>query len=213
MATSIQQASANALQSYLASQLSDCKVTGFWPSPDNPLPDKAITVLMAGPRHDESVELEYVGQVNGDLSSPVSESTWRVKVCEQDFQLDIWAHSDYDRDDILARLDEILNVGEAASIPGYLDPARTGVLLKLEDGWANSFADFTFEGPSLDDDPDSIKRSEYRATIRSTAFMSLSVTRKTAKLINLNVKEYLNGEQTAQITTVTPTGQTGSEGP
>ncbi len=217
MITSIQQAAINSLSSWITSQMSDVTVLSSWPSPDFPPPNKSITILTAGPRQDESIPLRYLSQSDG--APPSTTATWQIKVCEQNLQLDIWADSDVERDDIIARLDTVLNAGESALGVGIQDPAGSGVLLAVSDGYpAGTTADFTFEGPDTEDSPESISRSEYRATIRGTAYLGLTVNTVTARQLIINLKEKLHTGDTADsgslfdITTLTPSGQTGSTG-
>ncbi len=214
---SIQQAAINSLSAWIGSQMDDVTVLSSWPSPDFPPPNKSITILTAGPRQDESIPLRYIGQEDGN--SPNTTATWQIKVCEQNLQLDIWADSDVERDDIIARLDTVLNAGEAASGIGTHDPVGSGVLLAVADGFPmGTTADFTFEGPDTEDSPESISRSEYRATIRGTAYLGLTVNAVSAKQIVINLKQKLHDGDTADsgalydIATLTPSGQTGSTG-
>ncbi len=213
MAVSIQQAACNSLAAWLVAMMpSDVTVSTKWPSPDRPLPAKAITVLTAGGRKDTDVELQLISQL--DIDSLTAAYTWQIKACEQAIQLDVWAKTDAERDDLLAQLDDVLNYGEAAlGITGqFHDPARAGLLLSIADGWPSSIADFTFDGPNTPDDSDAVKRAEFRATIMGNALVALTVTRTSAKQIQIILEQRLNDGVDTDIMTITQSGETGSSG-
>lgn len=186
---SIQQASANALANYLSTTLTGgVTVDTRWPSPDMPLQNKVVTVLLAGSRQDEFMEPQIMSYSN--VGSTQSSVLFRLKACTQPMQLDIWTTSDVERDDIIAQLDIALNVGEASYISTYVDPVGPGCLLAVADGWpASTTADFVFENPRVDDSPESVKRSEYRATFTGNCYVALSVTKTTARQITTHFKE------------------------
>jgi hypothetical protein len=69
-----------------------------------------------------------------------------------------------------------------------LDPPRA---------WAGAIGDFFFEGPSRNDDPDSIKRSEFRAMWRGVASLKLTMQAPTSKLARIALKAALHSGPTA----------------
>ncbi len=190
MSVTIQQAAMNALAEYLGLNLPDVDVTPRWPSPGKELPPKAITVVLAGSRRDEPMDLRQLSFVNsGPLQSSV---VWQVSACKQPFQLDIWARSDLQRDDILARLDNFLHAGES-TLAGVFnpDPVGHGVLLAVNDGWeaCGTTADFLFDNVDLEDSPSAVGVGQYRATIRGNAYMMLTLTTLTARQKTITFKQ------------------------
>lgn len=89
---------------------------------------------------------------------------WRVADVEQPAQLDVWATSDAGRKDLMARLTQALHAGAGESA-GIDDAEAVGqeLLLVLGDGWTG-WAVADFDAPEVQDTPESVKRSEYRAT-------------------------------------------------
>jgi hypothetical protein len=174
MATTVQQAAANALAAFLEDQLEDVEVLPRWPEPDQDLPDRAVSVLLAGRRQDEHWQAEVVN-VEGTGASRTFH--WKVKAVEQPVQLDVWARYDAQRDDILAQLDDALHQGTATTLNApFGSPTRDGPLLALDaDDGHEGYVDFTFEGAFNNDTPDAHTRAEYRATINGAATMSLVV--------------------------------------
>jgi hypothetical protein len=187
MATTIQQAAANALASYLAGVLTDVKVSQRWPDPGRRLPAKAITVLLAGRRRDNPIGTSILASTPSTGNN--STSVWRFMMCEQDIQLDVWATTDVARDDIIARLDDALNAGFPLNA-GPVDPVGFGLGLPLADGWSDfpgvtTYADYMFNGPDIDDDPNSVTESEFRATYLGTMHMCLTSTKTTPRQVQI----------------------------
>jgi hypothetical protein len=181
MATTVQQAAVNALVEYLTEELEDVTVTGHWPDSEADLPELAITILLAGKRVDDATDARVVAIEGTGVNRTF---TWIVKAATQGLQIDVWAKYDTSRDDLLARLDDLLHRGEAYTLPsgsianGIGDPVRDGLLLALDPTSGHEgFADFTFDGPSLGDSAERVLRHEYRATI--TAEVSFVLTVKT----------------------------------
>jgi hypothetical protein len=179
MATTVQQAAVDALVAYLAEELPEVTVTGHWPDSEADLPEKAITVLLAGKRVDEATEAR-VTAIDG--AGDRRTFTWIVKAATQGLQIDVWARYDTARDELLAELDDLLNRGEAYTLHGgtvgigFGDPTRDGLLLALDPTSGHEgFADFTFDGPSLGDTAERVLRHEYRATITAEAAFVLTV--------------------------------------
>jgi hypothetical protein len=93
---------------------------------------------------------------------------WRIAEIEQDVQLDCWSTSLAWRDDLMARLEPLLNAGAAASaIFSYDDPVRHGVILPLGDGWTG-YVDYDFEQTAPIENPGVMQQNEYRATTAGT---------------------------------------------
>ncbi len=189
---SLQQAAANALAAWIRTRLPDATVFARWPEPNVKLPPKAVSVLLAGPRVDEELDPVVVGR--RDLSPTHAEYTWRMRLCKQPMQLDVWAKSDLARDDLVARLDRVLNASERDSIGAVrADPARNGVLLRVADGW-DGFADFLFDAPGAFDTPDAAQRCEYRATYRGHAWMDLTMRAESPRLVAATLRQRLHDD-------------------
>lgn len=175
---SIQQAMANALAGYLGTALPDVKCRTRWPDPSKGLPPKAITVVPVGRRQDQDVTGDFFRQIAVEELVPVDPKkklyTYARAASIQPIQLDVWALTDVDRDDIVARLDDALsaNLVTTAGVATD-DPVRDGVLLPLADGHGG-FCDYTFDGPLKDDSSDAASRAEFRATYTGTAAAHLT---------------------------------------
>lgn len=187
MRVTVQQAAANALAAWLAMQMSDVVVEPRWPAPDKKRPAKSITVVTAGARRDTPIDLRQIQMTN---SGPKQvQTTWQLAACTQPFQLDVWANTDVDRDDILARLDDFLHAGEQ-TVGGLFVPTPVGFgnLLKLADGWDafGTIADFVFDNPNLEQTADAAGRALYRATFRGNAYFMLTVSTLTARQLAIN---------------------------
>ncbi len=187
----VQQAALNALATYLASEFASesIQVEPRWPEPSVDLPDKVVTLITAGPRVIDDVDVRKLDSI-AELPTPdpiVKLVTWELSGVMQPVQLDVWAKYDVDRDDILARLDESLNKGLGATLgQNNADPTRDGPLVALGNGWTGH-ADFTFDGPFLNDSPGQKSRHEFRATMRGEASMKLTTTSQTAKIAEIQL--------------------------
>jgi hypothetical protein len=220
---SLQQAACNALAKWLDSVMpDDVEVEDRWPDPGVALPGRKITILRAGKRQDETHDPEVVA------SKPAGHGRrlyrWSLASCVQPIQLDVWATSDVGRDDIDARLDDFLNRGESKTLEAdNFDPVRTGLLLKLEDGWSSdiftTFADFTFEGPETFDTPGAVHESEYRTTRRGQAEMVLTTETESAAITAIVLKlriaesEAALGTTDTEILTILKNGERRSSSP
>jgi hypothetical protein len=98
---------------------------------------------------------------------------WRVAEVEQPVQLDVWAVEDVGRDDVVARLEQVLHAGPGASA-GELsdDPVSEYLELVVGDGWTDAKAEAIFDAPSYSDDSESKRRDEYRARYGGTLTVS-----------------------------------------
>jgi len=218
MATTIQQAACNALATYLQTALgSGVSVEQRWPDPAKALPAKAVTVLLAGRRKDRPIDPRMINSAN--VGGTQATSTWQFLWCEQDIQLDVWALTDVDRDDLIAQLDTLLNVGQA-QVSTNANPVAEGVVLTLADGWtangSTAYADFMFEGPDIQDDPTSVLESSFRGTIRGTASMILTASATTPRQAQIVFEQMLYdaaASSTYDKATITSSGTTYSSGP
>lgn len=193
---SIQQAATNTFAAWLTTKMAGVVVSSNWPSPDRELPNKAITVITAGARRDRAMDLSIIKQVNNGTTNV--DATWLTTACVQPLQLDIWAHSNFERDDILAKLDTYLHWGER-EINANSDPVGPSVLLALGDGWEafETIADFAFADPDTDDTSDSVGRDVFRATFRGTADFNLAITRTSSRQKHINFSMFLDGDSAA----------------
>lgn len=183
----IQQAAANAFAVWLATQLPDVEVEPQWPSADKRKPPKSISLVTAGRRRDTPIDLRVLSKTN--VGDKQTKAVWQLAACTQPFQLDVWALTDVDRDDILARLDDILHSGDL-SLTGVSNPmpVGTGNLIAVQDGWeeCSTIADFVFEEPDLEVTSDNVGRSLYRASLSGVAYFMLTVTATTARQTTAN---------------------------
>lgn len=206
---SLQQATGAALADWLTAQLPGVTILPQWPNPDAPFPFKSVTIDLSGSRRE--IDVQTVQQVLASTNVGTNQANvrFRVAMCEQPVQLDVWAKSDPERDDILARLDIALNAG-SRPVPGVYNPAPTadGLLCQLTGDWADSTADFIWTDIDTPDTPDSIRRAEFRATIRGSVMISLAVTKQTARQKTLIFRANLNGGAASTVTTITSTGST-----
>jgi hypothetical protein len=119
-----------------------------------------------------------------------------MRACTQPLQLDVWAHTDTERDDLLARLEPALNASKAKSMPSLAlvgtDPVEQGIALLLSDGW-EGFVSYWFDEPQLTDTPDAVQRSEYRATYHGSAAMQLTIDAESPRLARLRLQQRLDG--------------------
>lgn len=184
MAVTVQQAAANAFCAWLQSKLLDVVVEPQWPSPDVQKPDKSISIVTAGARQDLPIDLRIIKNTP-DLTpgSKLTTSVWQVAACTQGFQLDIWATSDIDRDDIKARLDQLLHADASPLGLPFSNPVGGGCLIAVQDGWQDfgTIADFSFNEVDDDISSDTQPRDIYRATYSGDAYFMLAVTAVTAR--------------------------------
>lgn len=201
MSVSIQQAACNALATFLASKMTGVTVAARWPAPDKALPRKAITVITAGSRRDTAIERKLLSSANsGDTDV---DAVWQIAACTQPLQLDIWAHSDFERDAMMADLDIYLNSGETGLGVGNYE-VGSGLLLSLANGWDayDTTGDFAFDESSTDDSSDAVGVSTYRATYRGNAYVMLSVPSTTPRQLIINFTQFLDGETDADAITL-----------
>src|SRR5258708_436009 len=109
LTVTIQQAACNALSTYIQTALSDVTVFARWPEASVKLPTKALSIIPAGPRITEFLDNNVLFQ--SSTTDPNPSYAWQIATCRQPIQLDVWTTADVLRDDILARLDNIMNTG------------------------------------------------------------------------------------------------------
>lgn len=182
---SIQQASVNALAAHLSAQLPDVRIEDRWPDPQCKMSLPTITILMSSPRRDIPVDFRNLSFRNVGSTNVAFQT--QLAACEQPLQLDVWAANQIQRDDILARLDTALNMDT-------LNPGEVmhGLNLKslVPDNWTDTYFDYWFESPEVDDAPFTAVVDEWRARFRGSAWMMLTVSREAArqKLINFQLQ-------------------------
>lgn len=187
MAVTIQQAAANALAAHLSARLTGVAVDHRWPDSERPLPEKAVTILLAGKPDDTYLQPAHLETLPGSDPQHVV-CRWLVLERVQPLQIDVWARYDVARDDLLAALEPLLNAG---GLP-YEPAAGNGLLLALGDGWSGK-ADFSFDGPSLQQSPSSVQQGEWRAIINGEARCAVYVDAESPKLAQIKLQQILNG--------------------
>lgn len=195
--TTIQQAARNALAVWLTTELAS--VTGGvlieprWVESDQKLPAKRVTIIDAGPRDIEWLQPEPVATVNVDVenSLPVKkvDSTWSLGFVTQPVQLDIWARTDVELDDLIARHDSSLNKGVVGLGDTNADPFNPGLLLYLSDGWSPGIVDFLFEEPVVLEAPQSVGEGEWRATYRGRVSAQMVQVARSARLARILLEQ------------------------
>jgi hypothetical protein len=108
---------------------------------------------------------------------------WRVAEIDQPLQLDVWATTDVGRDDVIARLSDILHAGPGASAGDPSDnPVAPALELVLADGWSSAHAEVAFGAPSVIDTGEAKQRDEYRATYRGSLTVARIVRAQSPRL-------------------------------
>jgi hypothetical protein len=157
-----------------------------WPEATTKLAPKTVSVLLAGPREDQFLDPIPIARV--DTGQNRALFTWRVRACKQPLQIDVWATSHAARDDLVAQLEQALNVSETKSLGvSNADPVRQGVVLRLPEPWGG-LSDFLFDSATANDSSDAAQRSEYRATARGSAWMDLTVQAESARLARATLR-------------------------
>lgn len=175
---SVGQAAATALARHLKAALSqDVTVLDRWPefngnifaalTPGDEDQRAVVSVIKVGRRQRLSVVTVPKQADVTNLPDGRVLVAWPIGSVIQPVQIDVWAKTDDDRDDLVRQLDDALNVGTSA-IPGAptADPAADGVQAPLDPaalGYGGT-VDYFLDEPEIDDSPESVQRSEYRAT-------------------------------------------------
>jgi hypothetical protein len=191
----VEQAACDALQVFLAQQLTGVTVGSRWPAPDKPLPAKAVTITRVGARKDFEVARQVTKVTS--IDSKTATTRYRVKACTQGVQLNVWATNGAVRDDIQGRLDAALNLGTLYTI----DPAVTGIARSVvRDGplvmlnpasGHEGFADFTFDGAMIPDTPESIGKDEFCAIYQGELSVQLDLVATTPLLLRVLLQQHL----------------------
>jgi hypothetical protein len=192
MADAAQVAIVHCLGRWIQSQIPDIQVSDQWPEPDEELEGRRVSILAAGEPEMEKSEIRHVGMVPIDATTGLYE--WKVAYCSQGLQLDLWAQSAAERSQMINELNDTLHKGELFTL-GAGDPVRDGVLLQMcmqHDGF-DGFVDYTFDGARLDDTPDRVRVSEYRATINGDASFVLTVKASSPRLLHAALALAVNG--------------------
>jgi hypothetical protein len=165
---SVGQAACNALAQWLDATLQDdITVYDRWPEANPSLAPKAISVIRAGRRQRLDVVTGAQAESQKAISpAPNAQVNLRLGSFIQPIQLDVWAQSDVERDDMISQLDAALSAGTQQTLGTAAlssdDPVRDGILLQLGDGYSGNI-EVLLDEPDVSDDADSVQRSEYRA--------------------------------------------------
>lgn len=162
------QAGAEALKAYLQGQLtSDITVMSKWPDANTRKPRRIVTVIPVGRRQRLDVSQDQAILARTNLSSTQAQITVRVGAYIQPVQLDVWDYTYAGRDDLIDQLDDALTQGWAVTMPAQVatdDPVRDGITIPLVTAPYVGNVDIWLDEPEIDDSPDAVQRSEYRAT-------------------------------------------------
>jgi len=207
------QAACNALAAWLSRTMTpDITVIPRWPEPSVKLPPKAISIVRVGRK--SRIDAAGIWQTSRtNVSATKAQVNFMVGAIEQPVQLDVWASVDLYRDDMLAQLDDVLYAGVNQTLGKPGNPVRDGLLLKLGDGF-DGWVDFWFDDVDMYDSPDSVQRSEFRATLNGTARMAYGVSATTPRLLSATFKAQSSEFSPAtpgtpyDTTTITPSGRT-----
>jgi hypothetical protein len=233
MATSLHQAVQTALVTWLAS--TPAGMAGFefgdrWPDAGPPLPPRMITVLRAGaPEFTWVDEEEVEGTPTQVGTSNLYTYSFVVAQVELALQLDLWTTSDPERDDAVARLELALHASKSLTLAAYLAAQsntspqpffETDLVVQCGAPWDMCLAGYLFDQPTIDDDPSSVKRREFRASYHGTAFYDFVYTTNLPRLDMVAVRQWMttSGDLTPpsgainHILTVTADGGTQADG-
>jgi hypothetical protein len=182
---SVGQAAANALAKWLETQLENVSVYPRWPEPNVRL-SRAVTVAVVGRRQRLNVVTGFDLQTRQNLTATTALVGVRIGSFIQPIQLDAWATYDVDRDDIVDQLDDALTASAVATgVAQTDDPVRDGILLPLlEDDGFTGTVEFWFDEPDVDNTPDSVQRSEFRATYFGEARGDFTRVRVVPRMVN-----------------------------
>lgn len=192
----VQYAARKALAAWLTSELASVSggvvVEPSWFESDRTLPPKAISIIDTGPPATTWFDAELVSTVNVDDESGVAvkkvDVTWILAQREQPVQLDVWATSELELTDIVARLDMSLNKGFKGLGISTADPFDVGLSLALADGWAPGNAYFVFDAPDLIEVDSAVGEGEWRASYRGRSVTQLTATARTARIARVLLK-------------------------
>ena len=213
MAVSVAQAALNTLAAYLTANLTGgVTVRSHWPGPNAAATARSLTAIQAGVVQYDLCSVQALATVNQGAAQTAA--TWAVYQCRMPLQLDIWATSDFARDDLRAQLQTWLNKGTSI-VSTNQDPAAEGVSLNFlaADGYTG-LSHFICDDATLIDSPDAYQRSEYRATVRGEARFVQTAATVGPRLVSIAMKAKVHEAPTAvigslfDIVTVLPAGGT-----
>jgi len=201
--TTIQQAARNALAAWLTAELADADDTVVveprWFEVDRSHPPKSITIIDAGPRRIEWGDPEVLSQTSSGAANVVA--TWAIGDVEQRVQLDVWAPSDLELDDLIARLDVSLNAGHRGLGGANVEPVTAGLVLELDDGWSPGTVAFAFDEPFVSQVADDANQAEWRATYRGVASARLVATATSPRIARVALKQRVSETDAAAVNT------------
>lgn len=195
----IQQAARNALAAWLVTDLaavSGLKIEPRWVEVDVAKLPLAITVIDAGPRRIEWGDPVLLSST--PINATQVEGVWALGDVEQRVQLDIWAPSDVQLDDIMARLDRSLNAN-VRPIGGNGDPFAPGLLVNMVDGWAPGTANFLFDEPDTGHTADDANQQEWRGMYRGMMSARLCAKAISPRLARLKLKQRISETDAAAV--------------
>lgn len=175
--TSVGQACANAIQTWLEEQLDeDIVVFARWPDPSVERSGKVVSVLRRGNREFEPIcGMELVNWSTPLAgATPANQAEWGITPAyfRQPMVIVIGATTDVDLDALIDLLDEALNKGFAPLLQQGLataadDPVRAGLVLPFnpDDGYQGNFG-ADFEEVDFEPDPELMLQSDYVAIYR-----------------------------------------------
>lgn len=203
---SVEQAACDALKVFLAAEFPGVAVSQRWPAADKPLPSKAISILRIGARKDFEID-KALTKITPIPNTNTVTARYRVKSCTQGVQLDVWSTNGADRDSLQYQLDQSLNKGTLYTIDPTVvgisrSVVRDGPLVALDPASGHEgFADFTFEGGMIPDTPETIGKSEFRATYQGELSVILEVTATTPLLLRIALQQHLSTRTTPSTAT------------
>lgn len=147
-------------------------------------------------------------KVNGHFGATIIE--WAIRSAELPIQLDIWATSRVELDDLIARVYPLLDMDGTAA---QLDRGpRTGLLLTLSDGY-DGVVDVTFDPPYRMVSESPVGRSEFRATSSGLAYFNVTIKAQTARMAVINLVTTVSTSSTVGQVANTATVKYSSNGP
>lgn len=225
---SVGQAAANAMAKWLGSQLGkDVTVRAKWPQASTRAKTKVVTIVPIGRRRRlDAISPTYiVARTNTtavNATNPQARALLRLGFYMQAMQIDVWATSYDERDDLVDQLDDALSAspqqtvigtsGQPIELDDFVWDGGTVLQLLPADGYVSQdgslppCVNMAFDEPEVDDDPDSVQRGEYRATYfgeaRGEFFRWRTVPRLTQATVQLQSQE-INPQGGASLSTST----------
>lgn len=195
---SLQYAARRALAAWLRVELAAVDglvVEPDWFERDRELPPKALSIIDAGPRQTEWLQPEILAATNVDIAGPPAmkqvDATWNFGFITQPLQLDVWAPTKPQLDDIIARLDASLNKGARGLGVTNAMPFAPGLQMNLGDGWAPGIADVLFTDPDVLESPDSVGQGEWRAMYRGRATAQMTQVARSPRIARILLEQRL----------------------